>query len=162
MVYAILPRIIFASAYADMRLVPYIIAVILLSIRFKFDTHLPTARGLAIVGLLFCAVRLTGNTISLASASVDQQAKLEALEHIPTGARVLSLVGHRCGDNWALPRNAHLGALAIVRRDGFSNDQWPMTDSKLLACAMPRPSAGLLTIRRSRSSRDPVPTTSIG
>ena len=131
-VYIILPRIIFASAYADMRLVPYIIAVVLLSIRFKHDTHLPTARALAIVGLLFCAVRLAGNTISLTSASIDQQAKLEALAHIPAGARVLSLVGHRCGDDWALPRNAHLGALAIVRRDGFSNDQWPMTDSKLL------------------------------
>ena len=131
-VYAILPRIIFASAYADMRLVPYIMAVVFLSIRFKHATHLPTARALAIAGVLFCTVRLTGNTISLVSASIDQQAKLEALDHLPVGARVLSLVGHRCGDNWALPRNAHLGALVIVRRDGFSNDQWPMTDSKLL------------------------------
>ena len=131
-VYLLLPRIIFGSAYADMRLVPFIFAVILLSMRFKAETHLPTARLLAIAGLAFYAVRLAGTTLSLTLASLDQSAKLEALDHVEPGARVLSLVGHRCNDNWALPRNAHLGALVIVRREGFSNDQWPMIDAKLL------------------------------
>ena len=131
-VYLLLPRIIFGSAYADMRLVPFVFAVILLSMRFKIETHLRTARFLAAVGLAFFLVRIGGNTISLTLASLDQSAKLEALDHVRAGARVLSLVGHRCDDNWALPRNAHLGAMVIVRRDGFSNDQWPMIDAKLL------------------------------
>ena len=131
-VYLVLPRIIFGSAYADMRLIPFIIAVLILSMRFKSHTHLRTARVLAFSGLAFFMVRLGGNTISLASASLDQQAKLEALDHVPLGARVVSLVGQRCGDDWALPRNAHLGAFAIVRRDGFSNDQWSMADARLL------------------------------
>ncbi|MEO6247713.1 MAG: hypothetical protein ABIO85_03920 [Sphingomicrobium sp.] len=131
-VYLLLPRIIFGSAYADMRLVPFIFAVILLAMRFKADTHLPTARALAIAGLVFCGVRLAGTTLSLALASLDQSATLEALERVEPGARVLTLVGHRCNDNWALPRNAHLGAMVIVRREGFSNDQWPMVDAKLL------------------------------
>ncbi|MCA1654268.1 MAG: hypothetical protein ABR588_10645 [Sphingomicrobium sp.] len=131
-VYLMLPRIIFGSAYADMRLVPFIFATILLSIRFKGDTHLPTARVLAIVGLAFSLVRLGGTTVSLTLASLDQSAKLTALDHVPIGARVLTMVGHRCRDDWALPRNAHLGAMVIVRRDGFSNDQWPMLDAKLL------------------------------
>jgi hypothetical protein len=130
--YLLLPRIIFGSAYADMRLVPFIFAVIILSMRFKAETHLPTARALVIAGLAFYAVRLAGTTLSLTLASLDQSAKLEALDRVEPGSRVLTLVGQRCEDNWALPRNAHLGALAIVRRDGFSNDQWPMTDAKLL------------------------------
>ena len=40
------------------------------------------------------------------------------------GARVATLVGRACGDGWPLPRNSHLGAMVIVRRHGFSNDQW--------------------------------------
>lgn len=130
--FIIMPRILFGSAYADMRLVPFIIAVLLLSIRFKGETHLPTARFLAFAGMAFFLVRLTGNTISLTLASIDQTAKLEALNSVSPGARVLSLVGRRCFNDWALPRNAHLGAMAIVRRDGFSNDQWKMIDAKLL------------------------------
>lgn len=132
LVYLLLPRIIFGSAYADMRLVPFLFATILLSMRFKGETHLPTARAIAVVGLAFLLVRLGGNTLSLGLASLDQTAKLQALDHIPMGARVISMVGHRCRDDWALPRNAHLGAMVIVRRDGFSNDQWQMLDARLL------------------------------
>src|SRR5207237_1964993 len=33
--FVLLPRIVFGSAYADMRLVPYLIAVALLAIRFR-------------------------------------------------------------------------------------------------------------------------------
>lgn len=132
LVYLLLPRIIFGSAYADMRLVPFIFATILLSIRFKTGPHLPTARVIAVIGLAFILIRLGGTTLSLALASNDQTAKLEALNHVPNGARVLSMVGHRCQDDWALPRNAHLGAMVIVRRDGFSNDQWQMLDARLL------------------------------
>lgn len=131
-VYLVLPRIIFGSAYADMRLVPFLFATLLLAIRFKGDTHLPTARVLAVAGLCFFLLRIGGTTLSLTLASLDQSAKLEALDHVPTGARVASMVGHRCRDGWPLPRNAHLGAMVIVRRDGFSNDQWPMVDAKLL------------------------------
>ena len=33
---------------------------------------------------------------------------------------------------WALPRNTHLGAMTIVRRQGFSNDQWVTEGANLL------------------------------
>ena len=48
--YIILPRIIFGSAYADMRLVPYLIAVVLLAIRFRGEVDMRTARLLAMPG----------------------------------------------------------------------------------------------------------------
>jgi len=122
--FVLLPRIVFGSAYADMRLMPYIFAVFLLSIRFKGPTPHGLGTILAIIAILFCALRLGGNTISLARASNDQQAKLPALQHIPVGARVLTFVNLNCGRVWALPRNGHLGAMVVVRREGFSNDQW--------------------------------------
>jgi hypothetical protein len=115
-----------------MRLVPYLIAVALLAIRFSGAPDRRTARVLAIVGLLFFATRTAANTISLAMAGEDQSAKLEAIDQLPEGARVISLVGMTCKENWPMLRNGHLGAMVIVRRDGFSNDQWLLEGVNLL------------------------------
>ena len=130
--YIILPRIIFGSAYADMRLVPYLIAVALLAIRFRGEVDMRTARLLAIAGLLFFGVRIAGNTASLAIAGSDQKAKLAALDHVPEGARVVTITGMTCTEYWPLLRNSHIGAMVIVRRDGFSNDQWLLEGVNLL------------------------------
>ena len=130
--FAVLPRIIFGSAYADMRLVPYLIAVALLAIRFRTAPDRATAQVLAVLGLLFFATRTAANTISLGMAGRDQAAKLEALKHVPTGARVITLTGMPCREYWPLLRNSHLGAMVIVRREGFSNDQWLLEGVKLL------------------------------
>lgn len=138
-VYALLPRIIFASAYADMRLAPFMFALVLLAIRFRSATHLGTARVFAVLGVLFYAAHIASVTASLAKASDDQQAKLRALDHVPMGARVASLVGQGCANYWAMARNSHLGALVIVRRHGFSNDQWLIAGTNLLELRYKRP-----------------------
>jgi hypothetical protein len=131
-VFVLLPRIIFGSAYADMRLAPYVFALALLAVRFRSDTHKRTAGVLAVLGLAFYLARLATVTVSLAMAAGDHQAKLQALDHIPTGAKVASFVGQGCADWWAMPRNSHVGAMVIVRRDGFSNDQWDIAGTNLL------------------------------
>jgi hypothetical protein len=123
-VFVLLPRMVFSSAYADMRLFPFICALFVLAIRFRTETYLPLARLLAIAGLGFFLIRIGGNAVSLAMASNEQQAKLQALDHVPMGAVVVSMVGRECVDEWALARNSHIGAMVIVRRHGFSNDQW--------------------------------------
>lgn len=130
--YAIIPRIIFGSAYADMRLVPYLMAVALLALRFRVMPTSRVASILAVVGLAFFGMRIVGNTVSLRMAAVDQEAKLKALNYVPEGARVVTLTGMTCVDYWPLLRNAHLGAMVIVRRDGFSNDQWLLEGVNLL------------------------------
>lgn len=131
--FLILPRIVFASAYADMRLAPYMIATTLLAIRFRGETVMRTARVLAVLGVSFYLARLATTTISLAIAANDQQAKLQALDHVPIGARLVSLVGQDCDSLWTLPRNSHLSAMAIVRRHAFSNDQWAIEGTNLLS-----------------------------
>jgi len=70
--------------------------------------------------------------VSLASAANDHQVKLQALAEVPEGARVATFFELPCGTQWALPRNSHLGSMAIVRRHGFSNDQWLMEGLNLL------------------------------
>jgi hypothetical protein len=130
--FAILPRIIFGSAYADMRLVPYAMAVGLIAIRFRGAPDTRTAQVLAVLGLLFFATRTAANAISLAMAGEDQRAKLQAIDRMPLGARVITLTGMPCRSYWPLLRNSHLGAMVIVRRDGFSNDQWLLEGVNLL------------------------------
>lgn len=131
--FVLMPRIVFNSAYADMRLAPYMIACALLAIRFRDETVMPTARVLAWAGLSFYLVRIAATTLSLMLAANDQTAKLEALDHIPRGARLVTLVGQDCDALWAQPRNTHLGAMAIVRRHAFSNDQWAIEGANLLS-----------------------------
>jgi hypothetical protein len=130
--FAVLPRIIFGSAYADMRLVPYLMAVALLAIRFRGPPNRKMAQVLAVVGLLFFATRTVANTISLGMAADDQTAKMKAIDLMPGGARVISLVGMDCKEYWPMLRNGHLGAMVVVRRDGFSNDQWLLEGVNLL------------------------------
>jgi hypothetical protein len=130
--FAIIPRIVFGSAYADMRLVPYLIAVALLAIRFRGAPDRRTAQVLAVIGLMFFATRTAANTISLGMAGADQRAKLHAIDIMPRGSRVITLTGMPCSEYWPLLRNSHLGAMVIVRREGFSNDQWLLEGVNLL------------------------------
>jgi len=130
--FAVIPRIVFGSAYADMRLVPYLLAVGLIAIRFKGAPDRRTAHVLAVLGLLFFAARTTANTISLGMAGADQRAKMHAIDQMPRGARVISLNGMPCTEYWPLLRSGHLGAMVIVRREGFSNDQWLLEGVNLL------------------------------
>lgn len=131
--FVLLPRIIFGSAYADMRLVPFALAVALLAIRFKGATPLRFARLIAVLAFAFLLVRTASVTASLAIAANDQRRQLAALDHVPMGSRVVSMVGLTCKDGgWAMWRNAHLGGLVPVRKFGFSNDHWETPGAKLL------------------------------
>ena len=127
-----LPNMVFGSAYADMRLVPYIFATCLLAIRLREGDDRRTGQLLAVLGLLFFAGRIIANTASLAIAANEQRAELAALDAIPRGARVASFYGLAHPEPWSLPRNSHLGALVIARREGFSNDQWMYAGHNLL------------------------------
>ncbi|HMI39944.1 MAG TPA: hypothetical protein VK485_01780, partial [Sphingomicrobium sp.] len=154
--FVVLPRVVFGSAYADMRLVPYLFAMALLAIRFKQETILPTARVLAWAGLAFVLLRVAATSLSLGIAANDQSAKLAALDHVPIGSRVISFVGRRCDQYWELPRNDHLGSMVIVRRLGFSNDQWPLAGSSLLTVR--HAGAGRFAFDPSQKVRPPACT----
>ena len=130
--FLLLPRVIFGSAYADMRLVPYLMATTLIAIRFRSDWTGRTAATLAVAGLAFAVVRIGANTASLAISANEHNERLQAIDHLPRGARVATFVGRPCGKEWKLPRNTHLGAMVIVRREGFSNDQWVIEGANLL------------------------------
>jgi len=126
-----MPSNILGSAYADMRLVPFVIIFAVLAIRFVDENHRLT-RLLALFGLAFIGFRLGGTTLSYAIADREMRSQTRALDYLPQGARVLSLVGNTCGDEWKMPRHFHLASLVIVRKQGFSNDQFRYPGPHLL------------------------------
>jgi hypothetical protein len=134
--FVLLPRVIFGSAYADMRLAPYVLAIFVLAIRFRTDTEPRLARSLAIAGLAFLLVRTATTTASLAIAADHQRTQLAALDRVPMGSRVVAQVYAPCRA-WALRRSDHLASMVIVRRHGFSNDQWRLAGSNLLTVDYP-------------------------
>jgi hypothetical protein len=131
-VFILLPRIVFGSAYADMRLTPYMIAIAVIAIRPLPGASLTVLKGLAIAGFLFFAARIGGNTVSLYGIAKDQNAALVALDHVPEGGRLVTFVGHTCAMPWRLNRNWHLPAIATVRKAAYSNDQWNMAGAQLM------------------------------
>ena len=130
--FILLPRFIFDSAYADVRLLPYLFAIALLAIRLREPANARLGNFLALLGLAFFALRLAGTTASMAMAADSQTAKLGALDHIPRGARVASFYVLPAAEPWALHRESHMGALVIARREGFSNDEWITAGHNLL------------------------------
>jgi hypothetical protein len=131
-VFVLLPRIVFGSAYADMRLAPYLFAIALVAIRFREDASLKFQRAIAIAGLAFVLVRTGGTTASMWLYDRTYDRELAALDHVPHGARMVSFVGRPCVENWAMSRLLHLPGMAIVRNHAFSNDQWTMAGAQLL------------------------------
>jgi hypothetical protein len=137
LVYICLPRIVFGSNYADMRLVPYAIAVAVIAIRSRPAWAGKSGGWLAALGLAFFLARTAGTTISFLSYDRQFDHELAAIDHIPQDARLISFVGIRCNKGWTMPRNEHLPALALVRRNAFSNDQWSMNGAQLLTSHYP-------------------------
>ncbi len=131
-VFVLLPRIVFGSAYADMRLAPFVFAIALIAIRPRPGLSLRSAALYAALGLAFFAVRLAGTTASYWLYDRSYDRALTALDHIPPGARVVSFVGRRCLDDWAYTRLEHVPALLLERKLAFSNDQWSMAGAQQL------------------------------
>jgi hypothetical protein len=137
-VFACLPRIIFGSAYADMRLVPYMFAVAVLAIRLKGQASLRFAKIAAVAALAFVGIRMAGTTWSFVLYDRNYDRHLAALDHVPHGARLATFVGRNCREGWSSSRLEHLSGIATVRREAFTNDQWTMAGSQLLTVHYPQ------------------------
>jgi hypothetical protein len=132
LVYVLLPRVLFGSAYADMRLAPYLVAVAVLGIYPDARVERRFGAAIAIAGLAFFAARLTVSTVTLAQIERAWQQQLGAIAHMAPGSRVLVQANVPCTGTWYTRRMEHIGSLAIVRRDAFTNDQWAMPGAQLV------------------------------
>ena len=63
-VFLLLPRIVFGSAYADMRLAPFMLGIAVIALRPRPGPRRPRGAVIALVGLAFFLARTAGTTIS--------------------------------------------------------------------------------------------------
>jgi hypothetical protein len=155
-VYILLPRIVFGSAYADMRLAPFALAIAVIALRPRRGLSFRGAATFAALGLAFFGARMIGTTLSFWLYDREYDRVLAALPHVPVGARVVSFVGRRCQDDWTYSRLEHVPALLLERRLAYTNDQWSMAGGQLLTVRY-RPAMGfahdpseIVTDRRCR------------
>ena len=129
--YIALPRILFGSAYADMRLAPYVMMVSVIALGLSK----PSPRQAAIVAGLATALFALRIGLLSESFAVHHRAnehQLEALNHVRPGSRVFVEVHLPCLGMWETSRMDHLGAMAIVRRGAFANGQWTDPGAQLV------------------------------
>lgn len=130
--FIILPSYVFGSAYTDTRIAPFAIMICILAARSNDDNFRGNTMFAAFAALFFI-LRFGGNTLSYYLADAEAKERLTALSYFDSGARVLTLAGNACPREWELPRHLHLGSFVIIRRHGFSNDQWQTPGAQLLS-----------------------------
>ncbi|SFG05716.1 hypothetical protein SAMN05518801_106180 [Novosphingobium sp. CF614] len=141
--YVILPKQVFGSFYADMRLAPYVVAVSLLALRpARHGGRAPALLWAAAIGFLVFRLILTGAVYL--ERERDLERHMAALTVIPKGARLATLVRQPCIADWDMPWLTHMGGLAIARKHVFSNDQWATPGMNLLSVHYP--AAGSYTV----------------
>lgn len=154
--FAVMPGRVIGSAYADMRLVPVMLALALVAARPGPLASVRAVTTLAVAGLVFAGARLAGNGASLALFDRAMQADLAALDAVPVGGELVSLTTEPCDPSfspWARERRFHLAGYAIARRRAFSNDQWVIPGGQLIQ--VHNPAAGGFATDPSEVAHDP-------
>lgn len=135
LVFLALPFKLLGSDLADMRLAPLVFACGLLALKAPHNPRWGSA--IAASALLFFLVRTAVVTFDFADNARGYREQLVALDYVPRGSRVLVFAATPCSDDWADGRVEHLGGMAIVRRDAFTNDQFALDGAQLLSIHYP-------------------------
>lgn len=129
--YILLPRILLGSAYADMRLAPYVMLIAVTAIALRSTSRRQAAIVAGVATAIFVG-RIAILTANFARHDADNRHQLAALDHVARGSRVFVEVWLPCLGRWETSRMDHLGAMAIVRRDAFANGQWTDAGAQLV------------------------------
>lgn len=130
LVLIVMPADLMGSGHADVRVGPYVVMLFLLALRPVAATRY--TRAIGALALLFFAGRIAAHTIRYAEIGRAQAAQLEALDHLPVGARVFAFAGVTCSADMEGDRMDHVARMAIVRRQAFTNGSWPFPASQTL------------------------------
>ena len=128
--FVLMPRIVIGSNYADMRMVPFVLAALLLAVRIE-SARLARWTAWAGAACSWC-LRIGATTVSYAMTAAASDRQLAALDHVAPGSRVVALVENTCRDLAAPDRVYHLPSMAVVRRAAFVNDQFELPGAQLL------------------------------
>ena len=142
----LLPYRLLGSAWADARLWPIVLMVLIASASPRRDAPPFVRRLLPTLLLALFAVRLIVGATGFADYDQAYRSHLAALDRVERGARIATFVRFPCHQNWRRSRLEHIDGMAIVRRDAFTNGQWDVPGAQLLTP---------LAARGSRFNADP-------
>lgn len=127
----LMPGEMFGAVYADVRLWPIFFIVGLTAIA-PTDRLRRAAAMIAVMALTVFAIRIAAMAVGFAIYDSGYAQHLQALNDVPRGASIAVLTRPPSCERWRAPRVAHLGSLAIVRRDAFVNSQWDASGGQQL------------------------------
>lgn len=130
----LLPYQLFGSAFADMRIAPFLFIAALLALKPAGEAGEAAAFGrrIALAATVVFVVRIGASAIGYAQYDADYERHLGALDHVERGARVAILNRFPCRVPWRRPRLDHLGSMMLIRREAFVNSQWDVPGAQLL------------------------------
>ncbi|MEP7221289.1 MAG: hypothetical protein ABI673_01335 [Novosphingobium sp.] len=146
------PTTLIGSAFADMRLVPTLLAVTLLAARPGADCGRRLLLAVTIAGVAFAGARFAGNGIALARIDRQFTRTLSVLPAVPRDTLLVTVAISRCDISlpWDADRRLHLAGYALARRGAFANDQWVLPGAQLLT--VHNPAAGRFVTEPSQDA----------
>jgi hypothetical protein len=127
----LMPSQMFGAVYADVRLWPIFFISGLTAIA-PTDRMQRGAAVIAGVALAVFGIRIIAMAVGFAAYDARFAQHLQALNDVPRGASIAVLTRPPTCEQWRGPRVAHLGSLAMVRRDAFVNSQWDASGGQQL------------------------------
>lgn len=127
------PLVVFASVFANVRLVPYALILTILTLK----PTLPLPGWLWLVSGTFVAFRFLVTLVALLHASARIDTQLGALPHIPVNARFVTFVLEPCGFQWAPRRSRSIHLYAAIERNALSSSNFTVPGQHLLRVTYP-------------------------
>ncbi|MGY0570621.1 hypothetical protein ACTGJ9_005815 [Bradyrhizobium sp. RDM12] len=127
----LMPGQMFGAVYADVRLWPIFFIVSLTAVA-PADGMQRSSGVVAGMALAVFAIRIVAMAVGFAAYDSGYAQHLRALNDVSRGASIAVLTRPPTCEQWRAPRVAHLGSLAIVRRDAFVNSQWDASGGQQL------------------------------
>jgi len=135
LLFLLFPFTLAGSAFADVRLLPYAVALVILAFRPAPTMPAATRARWAGLALLAFLVKVAVTTASTTAYDSSYRKNLTALNHIERGSTIAMMVGHSCSaisKRWRHSRLDGLPNIATVRKDSVTNFQFTANNAQLL------------------------------
>lgn len=135
LLYVVLPFGMGGSFYADMRLAPVMLTLLLVAARPVEDTSERLVILMMAGALTFAGARFVGNALSYRQWDAKFAQTLTLLDHVAPNSQLVTLfvVGCEPDDPPNSERRAHFGGYAMERRQAFDNVQFIQAGAQLLS-----------------------------
>lgn len=120
----VIPYQLFGSAWADARLWPVVLMLLALAVAPREHADPLWTRVIPALILVLFAVRVAVDVVGYRVYDREYSRQLEAIAHVPQGARLAFFISTPCLPNWRRQRLEHIDGIVIIRRDAFTNGQW--------------------------------------